>query len=105
MLGSKKVIIFFFTGGMFFGRAQDAPDLPAKTVLGLMVKCLFTGKKFLAKLIPCAHLTSAFQYQVVSRLIRHLEESGARLLAVLSDNHKINQFFHKLFPGYHPATP
>ena len=90
---------------MFFGKAQDIPDRPAKTLLGIMVKCLFTKRKFLAKLIPCAALNTAFQYDIVSKLILDLEASGGRVLAVLNDNNKVNQSYFKLFPGYQQYTP
>ena len=90
---------------MFFGKAQDYPDCPAKTILAVMVKCLFTRRRFIAKLIPCAALTSSFQYGIVSTLISDLEASGATVLAIVNDNNKVNQSYFELFPGYTQYTP
>lgn len=70
-----------------------------------MVKCLFTGKKFLAKLIPCAGLKSKFQYDLVSNLIYTLEDCKAQVLACINDNNRVNQSYFKLFPGYTKESP
>ena len=91
---------FLSPGGVFFGYAENMDgDIPANTVLGIMVKCLFTGKKFLAKLIPCACLTSEFQFDVISKLVYQLEECGGKVLACINDNNKVNQSYFGLFPN------
>ena len=52
-------------------------DIPANTVLGIMVKYLFTGKKFLVKLIPCACLTSEYQFDFkTSAQVRRMWRKG-----------------------------
>ena len=38
--------------GKVFGRAQNNPNKLARTVSGIMRKCLFGGPEFLAKIIP-----------------------------------------------------
>ena len=80
-------------------------DIPANTVLGIMVKCLFTGKKFLAKLIPCACLTSEYQFDVISKLVYQLEECGGKVLACINDNNRVNQSYFGLFPNIANETP
>ena len=96
---------YYSTGGVFFGFAKDCPDIPAKTILGIMVKCLFTKKKFLAKLIPCSNLESQFQYTAVKGVIDVLEQCDAKVLAVINDNNKVNTCYFKKFPGYTAEKP
>ena len=43
---------FSYHGGNVFGRAQNNPNKLARTVLGIVIKCLFGGPEFLAKMIP-----------------------------------------------------
>ena len=41
-----------YHGGKVIGRAQNNPNKLARTVLGIMIKFLFGGPEFLAKMIP-----------------------------------------------------
>ena len=63
-----------------------------------MVKCHFTKKKFLAKLVPCHALNADFGYQIIVDVIR-LQKAGAHVLCLINDNNKVNQsVFSKFTP-------
>ena len=59
-----------YHGGKVFGRAQNNPNKLARTVLGIMIKCLFGGPEFLAKMIPVCDLNAEFQYEQVSTIMK-----------------------------------
>ena len=63
-----------YHGGTVFGRAVNDPTKLARTVLGIMVKCLFGGPKFLVKMLPVRDLTSDFQFEQVSIVLDHLKK-------------------------------
>ena len=96
---------FTYRGGEIFGYAVDQPSEKANTLLSIMVKCLFGGKKFIAKLIPCHALSATFQYESVTGVIQLLEQCGARVLAVINDNNRVNQCFFKMFTPFNSLTP
>ncbi|GFS04944.1 transposable element P transposase [Elysia marginata] len=82
-----------YRGGTLFGHAVDCPNEPATTVLSVMVKCLFGGKTFVAKLLPCWALESEFQFHIVENVIMELERCGATVIALINDNNRVNQSF------------
>ena len=47
-------------GGTLFGRATDDPQSLAKTVLGVMISCMFVGPTFTSKMLPISKLNSPF---------------------------------------------
>ena len=94
-----------FRGGVLFGYAVDDPTKKATTLLAIMVKCLFGGPKFLVKLIPCAGLKADFQFQCVQEVLLSLERSGAKVVAVINDNNRMNQAFFRMFCPISPETP
>ena len=68
-------------------------------MLSVIVKCLFVQKKFIVKLIPCYRLNSEFMHYCVVDIMSLLESCGARILAVIDDNNRVNQtFFSKFTP-------
>ena len=69
----KKMLLY--SGGSLFGKAVDDPTALAKTMLGIMVVCLFGGPKFLAKVIPIAKLNSTFLYDIVDSTKAAMEAS------------------------------
>ena len=89
-----------YSGGILFGYSEDAPKKLAKTLLCIMVKCFFTSKKFLIKLVSCHALTSEFKFKCVCDVISLLECCGASVVAIINDNNRINQSFFKLFPNW-----
>ena len=65
-----------YCGGILFGYAEDVEGTTKKlatTILAVMVKCFFTGKKFLAKLVPCHKLKADFMYTIVTEVIKEIE--------------------------------
>ena len=93
-----------FTGGVLFGYAVDDPTKKAITLLAITVTCVFGGPKFLAKLIPCAGLKADFQFQCVQEVLLSLERSGAKVVAFISDNNRMNQAFFRMFCPISPQT-
>ena len=78
-----------------FGKAADFPDKLAKTVCTIMIKCLFGGPEFIAKILPVSNLSSNFFKSQLTPILQAINSVvGGRVLAVITDGHKINQ---KLF--------
>ena len=93
------------SGGVLYGFAEDNEEKEATTVLCIMIKCLFGGKKFVARLVPCSNLTSGFQFEVTSSVLLTLGECGATVIAIINDNNKVNQAFFNLFEPLDPQKP
>ena len=86
------------SGGVVYGWAVDVENgqkIPAKTVLCVMVKCLFTYETFLAKVIPCQALTADFQEKQVLEIVDTIEKCDCQVIAIILDNNKVNQKFFK----------
>ena len=49
---------FSYHGGQLFGIAENNDSL-AKTVVGIMIKCLYGGPTFLLKMIPVTHCSQS----------------------------------------------
>ena len=49
-----------FHGGSVFGKIINNPSKLAKSVLGIMVVCLYGGPKSLVKMLPVANLNAEF---------------------------------------------
>ena len=94
-----------YCGGELYGYAEDDKSKMAKTVLAVMVKCMFGGKKFLAKLVPVAALNSDFMFNVVRSVIEMIDECGGTVIAVVNDNNRVNQSFRKKFQAYNELAP
>ena len=88
-----------YNGGVLYGYAHNALDQKATAMLGVMVKCMFGSKRYLAKIIPCKALNSQYQNQIVRKVIFALEKNEGTLLAIISDNNGVNvKFFHMFHP-------
>ena len=85
-----------YHGGSLFGFAENSDKL-AKTVLGIMIKCLYGGPKFLIKMIPVAKLDSAFLYEKVTNIVNLINRLNGHAIAVICDNNRINQAFFQKF--------
>ena len=60
----KKILLYH--GGTLFGRATGDPQSVAKTVLGVMMSCMFGGgPTFISKMLPIAKLNSPFLYEQI----------------------------------------
>ena len=82
-----------YHGGKVFGRAQNNPNKLARTILGIVIKCLFRGPEFLAKMIPGSDLNAEFQYEQMPTVMKYLTESGANIVAIISDGNRVNKKF------------
>jgi len=88
-----------------FGNAEDKKGKVANTLLCVMVKCLFTKRKFLAKLIPCHALNADFAHQCISNVIVTLENCGATVIGLITDNNRVNQACFGKFSALNADTP
>ena len=80
-----------YHGGSLFGKAVDHLDKLAKTVLSIMVKCLYGGPEFIHKALPVSNLTGDFLLKEATPLLNAINESGAKVVAMISDGHRTNQ--------------
>ena len=69
----------------------------AKKVLGIMIKCLYGGPKFLIKMIPIAKVDSDFLYEQVINIVNLINCLNGHGIAVICNNNPINQEFFKKF--------
>ena len=98
----KKMMLFH--GGCVFGKSVDDPKSLAKTVLGIMVSCMFGGPNFLSKIIPISRLTSQFLHEQVGLSLEAIEQAGGSVKAIICDGNRNNQALFKLYPCI-PQTP
>ena len=89
----KKMMLYH--GGQVFGKSADDPDSLAKTVLGIMVNCMFGGPKFISKLIPVSKLNATFLYEQMRLSIDCIEQAGGHVKAVICDGNRNNQAYFK----------
>ena len=98
----KKMMLYH--GGQVFGRGVDDPSCLAKTVLGIMVSCMFGGPNFLSRILPISKLNSAFLLEQVSLSRDAIEQAGGHVKAVICDGNRNNQaLFRQL--GANPQEP
>ena len=89
----KKMLLYH--GGQIFGKSVDDPNSLAKTVLGIMVNCLFGGPTFISKLLPVSKLNSTFLFEQMQLSIDCIKEAGGQVKAVVCDGNKNNQAYFK----------
>lgn len=90
----KKMMLFH--GGQVFGRSVDNPECLAKTVLGIMVSCMFGGPNFLSKILPISRLNSTFLREQVQLSLEAIGRGGGQVKAIICDGNRNNQAFFKL---------
>ena len=78
-----------FGGGVLNGMAVNDPDSRATSMLCVMMKCLYRGPSVMVSVTPVHKLTSDFRFNVV--------KAAAVKLGSITDNHKVNQQYCKLF--------
>lgn len=88
----KKMLLYH--GGQVFGRSVDSPQCLAKTVLGIMISCMFGGPTFLSKILPIAKLNSSFLHDQVQLSLEAIGRAGGHVKAIICDGN--NQAFFKL---------
>ena len=81
-----------YHGETIFGKAVDSPDKLAKTVLAVMVKCLFGGPEFIHKIYPMKNLTAKFLCDEGNKIVEAIESDATnKVIAIVADGHKTNQ--------------
>ncbi|XP_076437845.1 uncharacterized protein LOC143277020 [Babylonia areolata] len=93
----KKSMLYH--GGRVFGRSVDNPQCLAKTVLGMMVSCMFGGPKFLSKILPVSKLNSQFLHDQVQLCLEAINCAGGNVKAVICDGNRNNQALFKMLAG------
>ena len=86
-----------YRGGELFGKSVNQPDKLAKTILSVMIKCLFGGPTFIVCMIPVCCLDSDFQYEVVDSILGSISNANGSCVAIICDNNKVNVKFFSLF--------
>ena len=86
-----------FSSGVLNGFAKNNPDLKATSMLCVMLKCLHGGPSIMVSATPVAKLTAAYQFSVVQEVAAQVEKCGGIVIGSITDNHKINQQYCKLF--------
>lgn len=81
--------MFLYYGRSWFGRATDDPQFLAKTVLEVMISCIFGGPTFISKMLPIVKLNSPFLYAIN----QSLGESCYTVKAVICDDSRNNKAF------------
>ena len=89
----KKMLLLH--GGTIFGRAINDPSSLAKTILGIMIVCLYGGPKFLSKMIPLSKLDAKFLMTQVNPTVEAIDNAGGKVKAIISDSNRVNQSFFK----------
>ena len=98
----KKILLYH--GGTLFGRAANGPQSFAKTVLKVMMSCIFGRPLFISKMLPIAKLNSLFLYEQIRLTIDAINYSSGIVKAVICDGNRNNQAFLKLFDA-EPQQP
>ena len=86
-----------FSGGVLSGMAKNEPDSRATSMLCIMVKCLHGGPSIMLSVIPVHTLTASCQFEDVKKATALVEKTGGIVLGSITDNHKINQLYCKMF--------
>ena len=87
----KKMLLYH--GGTLFGKAVNDPSSLAKTILGIMIVCLYGGPRFLSKMIPVSKLNSQFLMDQVSATTQAIISGGGQVKATISDGNRTNLTF------------
>ena len=89
--------MLLYHGGTLFGRATDDPQSLAKTVLGVMISCMFGETTFISKMLPIAKLNLSFLCEQITLTIDTINQSSVIVKAVICDGNGNNQAFFRLF--------
>ena len=86
-----------FSGGTLHGFAKNNEESKASSMLGVMVKCLYGGPSLMVSVTPVHRLTASYQFMKVKEVASIVEDSGRKVIGSITNNHKINQHYCKLF--------
>ena len=91
----KKMLLFH--GGTLFGKSVDDPSSLAKTMLGIMIVCLYGVPKFLSKMLPISKLNSNFLLEQIDVTNQAILSAGGEVKVIICDGNRTNQAFFKKF--------
>lgn len=97
-----------YKGGNLQGFAENSTDcVEATTVQAYMISSVLSKHKDVAALQPIKNLDMLFFYESVMKVLSLVERAGYRVLAVLSDNNRVNRnMFEKICGGtLQPSIP
>ena len=86
-------IVLLYHGGALFGRATDDPQSLAKSVLGVMISCMFGVPTFISTMFPIAKFSSPFFYEQIRLTIDAINHSSGIVKAVICNGNRNNQVF------------
>ena len=86
-----------FAGGVLSGMEKNDENSKATSMLCVMMKALHRGSRVMISVTPVHRLTADYQYGVVMEAAARVEKAGGYVLGSITDNHKVNQQFCKLF--------
>ena len=86
-----------FSGGVLSGMAENNTDSRATSMLCIMMKSLHRGPSVMLSVTPVHKLTSTYQFERVKEAAAAVEMAGGRVIGSITDNHKVNQQYCKLF--------
>ena len=81
----------------YSGMAKNDSESKASSMLCVMMKCLHGGPSLMISVIAVHKLTAAFKFTIVKEAATVVERSGGIVRRSMTDNHKINQQYTKLF--------
>ena len=93
-----------FSGGVLCGMAKNNEECRATSMLCVMMRALHGGPSIMVSVTPVHRLTADFQFAVVREAATCVETAGGIVLGSITDNHKVNQQYCKLFPGFSEST-
>ena len=93
-----------FSGGVLNGMAKNREECRATSMLCVMMKGLHRGPSVMVSVTPVHKLESTYQFSIVLDAVRMVEGAGGIVLGTITDNHKINQQYCTLFPGFNQLT-
>jgi len=101
-----------YKGGSLQGFAENADSVEATTVQAYMISSVLSKHKDVAALQPVKNLDTSFLYDSVMKVLSLVENAGYRVVAVMSDNNRVNRnAFDKMSGGTmqpsipHPCDP
>ena len=96
--------MLLYHGGSVFGKAENPQSskegkkpVLARTMVGVMIRCLLGGPKFLSKMTPTANITAEYLHEQVNVTKSAVESNSGKVAAVIHDNNRINQKFTGMF--------
>ena len=69
--------------GKLFGRAIDHPEKLTKTMLTVMIKCLYGGPEFIYKVCPISNLTAKFLYDEGQSIVKAIQSEQENKVILL----------------------